>query len=173
MRQICGMFTALAVTLCPVAASAQQGSAERGPGKFLTGGTAVPLRQGVGAEVRLTIALTGERSRPADRRMHFDVNAGPTLLLGDGRIGRDALRTQSSLINLRLTPGHSTGVTLAGQPVAVHYGPLASDEERGEGEKKKGGGPSTAGWVAIGVGATVVAVVGGLYVALVTNGPTD
>lgn len=147
---------AILMAVTPVSLSAQM-ITERGPGKFETarGGA---VQQGLGAELRFTVPLGGDGSAPAGARLpRIEFNAGPTLLFGGDTVQPRSV--QGGLMNLRLTPGHSSQLRLAGQNVTTTYGPLAADDEREE-SKKGGGIGSDIAWVALVAGGVMVTLIG-------------
>lgn len=153
-----GLIASLMVA-SPVSLSAQA-ITERGPGKFelsRSGGT----QNGFGAELRLSVPLGGDSTaKPGSTLPRVELNAGPSMLFSDnvnGRAGGQLMRAQGGLVSLRLTPGHSTRLSIAGQNISSTYGPLAADEER---EEEKGGLGSDIAWVALVAGGVMVVLIG-------------
>jgi hypothetical protein len=114
---------------------------------------------GVGAVAQVAIPLGGDRTSAAPGP-RLSLRAGPSLARTGARL-RPAERSQvAPLAEFAFTPGHSTRLSLAGEPLAVRYTPQALAERRGtlpDGDRQN---ISTLGWVGIGVAAA--AIVGGL-----------
>ncbi len=115
---------------------------------------------GFGATLGATIKLDRQKGGRASEHVSLNLNAGPVIKLVDAQNGAKPRFTVGSTFTLRVAPGYSSTVMLAGQPVLTHYTRAGAAEDSGENEekeaKRKGKGPSTLGWVAIGVGSFLV-----------------
>ncbi len=69
----------------------------------------------------------------------------------------------SNVVGFAIKPGYSASATLAGQDIATRYTKLGAAEQDGDDKRRKG--PSTVGWIAIGVGAVVVVTVAAAAIA--------
>ncbi|MEK6636787.1 MAG: hypothetical protein AABY88_01760 [Pseudomonadota bacterium] len=117
------------------------------------------LQSGIGAQLGMTLKLDSERVVRDSDRVQIGFAAGPVMMVPDAKTGI-VRRAVSNVAGFSLRPGYSATLTLAGQPVTARYTVLGADEqakdEAGKPEKKDRKGPSTIGWIAIGVGAVVV-----------------
>jgi hypothetical protein len=129
------------------------------------------LQSGIGAQLGMTLKLDSKRAVRDSERVQIGFAAGPMMAVQDAKTGI-IRRGINSMAGFSLRPGHSASLTFAGQPIVSRYTILGADEEAGKPEKTKRKGPSTIGWIAIGVG---VAVVGTLAVgyAVLTDCPCD
>ncbi len=117
------------------------------------------VQSGVGAQLGMTLKLDSKRAVRESERVQIGFAAGPVMVVPDAKTG-NIRRGTSNMAGFSLRPGYSTTLTFAGQPIATRYTVLGADEqakdEAGKPEKKDRKGPSTIGWIAIGVGAVVV-----------------
>ena len=117
------------------------------------------VQSGVGAQLGMTLKLDSKRPVRDSERVQIGFAAGPVMVVPDAKTG-NIRRGTSNMVGFSLRPGYSTTLTFAGQPIATRYTVLGADEqakdEAGKPEKKDRKGPSTIGWIAIGVGAVVV-----------------
>jgi hypothetical protein len=127
------------------------------------------LQSGVGAQLAMTLKLDSKLAVRDSERLQIGFAAGPVIVLPDARTGV-VRRGISSVAGFSLRPGHSATLMLAGQPVTTRYTVLgaaeeAKDQER-KPEKKNRKGPSTVGYIAIGVGALLaIGLIGTVIVA--------
>lgn len=128
------------------------------------------VQSGVGAQLGMTLKLDSKRVVRDSERVQLGISAGPVMAVHDARTGV-IRRGGGNLAGFSLRPGHSATLTLAGQPVATRHTVLGAAEEAGE-PKKKRKGPSTIGWIAIGLGAAAVAYSTIVYIGL-TDCPCD
>lgn len=128
------------------------------------------VQSGVGVQLGMTLKLDSKRFARDSGRVQLGISAGPVMAVQDARTGV-IRRGGGNLAGFSLRPGHSATLTLAGQPVVTHYTSLGAADEAGE-PKKRRKGPSTIGWIAIGLGAAAVAYSTIVYIAL-TDCPCD
>lgn len=170
MRIIIYTATALALVCATTARAA------RDAGLSVQNYRSSSLQSGVGAQLGLTLKLDSKRVVRDSERVQIGFAAGPVLMLPDAKTGA-VRRGISSLVGFSLRPGYSAKLTFAEQSVATRYTLLgAVENEKDEAqkpEKKKRKGPSTLGWIGIGLGAAAVGVVGYYAIALASIGPTD
>ncbi len=153
MRSLTLTAAALALVWGTSAQAAQD--AELSIQNYRSGG----VQSGVGAQLGVTLKLDSKRAVRDSERVQIGFAAGPVMAVPDAKTGI-VRRGIGSMAGFSLRPGYSATLTLAGQSVATHYSVLGADEqakdEAGKPEKKDRKGPSTIGWIAIGVGAVVV-----------------
>lgn len=141
---------ALAAMLTPAVAQAAEDfrfGAEYGHRRSAT-------QSGIGAQASVAIKLDDKRVLRDRDRVRISLAAGPAVST------QDRLVSTGRALGISINPGYSTTVTLAGTSVAHFKTKLGAAEDANEkAEKKDKKGPSTLGWVGIGVG-TVVAVLG-------------
>jgi hypothetical protein len=155
---------AMAATLATVPA---QAATDMGLTLHSTGSRTV--QSGIGAQASITVQLGERRSVKRSERLKLGIAAGPVLAMRDARAIGGIRQAISGMAGLSIRPGHSAQFSLAGQPVYRHLTRLGAAEEAGDEaektEKKDGKGPSTLGWIGIGVGALVaVTLVAGAIV---------
>jgi hypothetical protein len=118
-------------------------------------------QSGVGAQLGMTLKLDSKSAVRDSERVQIGFAAGPVMMVPDAKTG-GVRRGISSMAGFSLRPGYSATLTFAGQPIATRYTVLGAAEETkdeaSKPEKKKGKGPSTVGWIAIGVGGLVLTV---------------
>jgi hypothetical protein len=128
------------------------------------------LRSGIGAQLGMTLKLDDKRAVRDSERVQIGFAAGPVMAVQDSKTGA-IRRGIGQMAGFSLRPGHSATLSLAGQPVVRHYTVLGAAEEakdeESKPEKKNRKGPSTVGYIAIGVG--VVLVVGIVASAIALN----
>jgi hypothetical protein len=127
------------------------------------------LQSGVGAQLGMTLKLDSKRVVRDSERVQIGVAAGPAMMVPDAKTGI-VRRGIGNMAGFSLRPGHSATLMLAGQPVATRYTVLGAAEEakdqESKPEKKNRKGPSTVGYIAIGVGVLlVVGVIGAVALA--------
>jgi hypothetical protein len=136
------------------------------------------LQSGVGAQLGMTLKLDNTRTVRESERVQIGFAAGPVMVVTDTKTG-NIRRGISNMAGFSLRPGYSAKLIFAGQPVATRYTVLGADEqakdEANKPEKKNRKGPSTVGWIAIGVGAVVVTTlaVGAIALADAFDCPCD
>jgi hypothetical protein len=134
------------------------------------------VQSGVGAQLGMTLKLDSKRVVRNSERVQLGFSAGPVMAVQDARTGI-IRRGGGNLAGFSLRPGHSATLTLAGQPVATRYTVLGADEqakdEANKPGKKNRKGPSTVGYVAIGIGALALGTVAAFAIAFASQGPTD
>jgi hypothetical protein len=132
------------------------------------------LQSGIGAQLGMTLKLDSKRAVRDSDRVQIGFAAGPVMMVPDAKTGI-VRRGISNMSGFSLRPGYSATLTLAGQPVATRYTVLGADEqakdEASRPEKKNRKGPSTVGYVAIGVG--VILVVGIIATAITVDNIVD
>jgi hypothetical protein len=112
-------------------------------------------RGSVGAQLGLTIKF-GNRATVRDHdRVQIGFAAGPVLSLNHRTADARSQRKIANVVGFAIRPGYSASATLVGQPVLTHRTLLGAAEDARNADGK-GGGPSTLGWIGIGLGATVV-----------------
>lgn len=120
------------------------------------------VQSGVGAQLGMTLKLDSKRAVRDSERVQIGFAAGPVMAVQDAKTGI-VRRGISNMAGFSLRPGYSATLTFAGQPVATRYTVLGAAEEAkdeaGKPEKKNRKGPSTVGYVAIGVGVVAVVLV--------------
>jgi len=109
--------------------------------------------RGVGGQASLTLRFGAKRA--ADT-LRLGLAAGPVMRF-TGASARDSRLVMNTLLGVSVNPGYSTRLSFAGADIARYTTRLGAAEDEAQGKKR--GGPSTLGWVAIGVGAVVVGVV--------------
>ncbi len=129
------------------------------------------VQSGVGAQLGMTLKLDSKRVVRDSDRAQIGFAAGPVMAVQDARTGI-VRRGIGSMAGFSLRLGYSATLTFAGQPIATRYTVLGAAEEAGKPEKKNRKGPSTVGWIAIGVGVAVVGTLAVGYAAL-TDCPCD
>jgi hypothetical protein len=153
MRSLIFTAAALALVLGTSAQAAQD--AGLSVQNYRSGG----VQSGIGAQLGMTLKLDSKRTVRNSERVQIGFAAGPVMIVPDAKTGITQ-RGINNLAGFNLRPGYSTTLTLAGQPVAKHYTVLGADEqtkdEASKPEKKNRKGPSTVGYIAIGVGAALV-----------------
>lgn len=158
---------AMAATLATVPA---QAASDIGLTLHSTGSRTV--QSGIGAQASITVQLGERRTVKPSERLKLGIAAGPVLAMRDARAIGGVRQAISGVAGLSVRPGYSAQVSLAGQPVYRHLTRLGAAEEAGEDEAKKekkdGKGPSTLGWIGIGVGAFLLV---GVAVTAITFGP--
>jgi hypothetical protein len=131
-------------------------------------------QSGVGVQLGMTLKLDDKRAVRDSDRVQIGFAAGPVMAVPDVKTG-SIRHGISNMAGFRLRPGYSATLTLAGQPVATRYTVLGADEQKkdeaSKPEKKNRKGPSTVGYIAIGVG--VVFVVGIVASAIALNNLFD
>jgi hypothetical protein len=141
---------ALAAMLTPAVAQAAEDfrfGGDTGHRRFVT-------QSGIGAQASVAIKLDNMRVVRDRDRVRISLSAGPALSTQERSV------TTGRALGININPGYTTTVTLAGTPVARFNAKLGAAEDANEKAENKGKkGPSTLGWVGIGVG-TVVAVLG-------------
>jgi hypothetical protein len=132
------------------------------------------LQSGIGAQLGMTLKLDSKRAVRDSERVQIGFAAGPVMVVPDAKTGI-VRRGISNMAGFSLRPGYSATLTLAGQPIATRYTVLGADEqakdEASRPEKKNRKGPSTVGYVAIGVG--VILVVGIIATAITVDNIVD
>ncbi len=117
-------------------------------------------KSGMGVRLGASISLGGRKRARVSDRVAFSLNAGPSVVLQNSQ--RVRIRS-TDMIGFRIKPGKSFALRAGGMPLATYYTRLGAAEQNAESgpqsEKPKKKGPSTLGWVAIGVGGAVVLVV--------------
>jgi hypothetical protein len=150
----------LALVQSPVALAAQDS------GYVATSALPVAGGHAIGAQLGLRVKFGDRKTAPAAEKIRLGIAAGPIISYRAQRSSLGYRQSQPSFAGLSLVPGRSLSLTLAGQPLATHYTALGAAEQ-GDGEGKKDRkGPSTLGWVAIGVAALVVVTVAAAAIAL-------
>jgi hypothetical protein len=118
------------------------------------------LQSGVGAQLGMTLKLDSKRVVRDSDQVQIGFAAGPVMMVPDAKTG-NIRRGISNMAGFSLRPGYSAKLTLAGQPVVTRYTVLGADEQKkdeaNKPEKKNRKGPSTVGYIAIGVGVILVA----------------
>lgn len=153
MRRL--IFAAIALAL--VSGTTAQAAQDAGLSiqNYRSGG----VQSGVGAQLGMTLKLDSKRVVRNSERVQLGFSAGPVMAVPDAKTGI-VRRGISNMAGFSLRPGYSATLTFAGQSVATHYTVLGADEQAKDDankpEKKDRKGPSTIGWIAIGVGAVVV-----------------
>ena len=116
------------------------------------------LQSGVGAQLGMTLKLDSKRAVRDSERVQIGFAAGPVMAVSDAKTGF-VRRGIGNMAGFSLRPGYSATLTLAGQPVVTRYTVLGADEEAkdeaNKPEKKNRKGPSTVGYIAIGVGVVL------------------
>jgi hypothetical protein len=136
------------------------------------------LQSGVGAQLGMTLKLDSRRVVRDSERVQIGFAAGPVMMVPDAKTG-NIRRGISNMAGFSLRPGYSAKLTLAGQPVVTRYTVLGAAEEAkdeaSKPEKKNRKGPSTVGWIAIGVGVVAVTTlaVGAIALADAFDCPCD
>jgi hypothetical protein len=136
------------------------------------------LRSGIGAQLGVALKLDSKRVVRDSERVQIGFAAGPVMMAPDAKTG-NIRRGISSVAGFSLRPGYSATLMFARQPVATRYTVLGADEQAKDDankpEKKNRKGPSTVGWIAIGVGAVVVTTlaVGAIIFADALDCPCD
>jgi hypothetical protein len=132
------------------------------------------VQSGVGAQLGVTLKLDSHRAVRDSERVQIGFAAGPVIAVPDAKTGI-VRRGISNMAGFSLRPGHSAKLMLAGQPVVARYTVLGAAEEAkdeaSKPEKKNRKGPSTVGYIAIGLG--VVFVVGIVASAIALNNLFD
>jgi hypothetical protein len=132
------------------------------------------VQSGVGAQLGLTLKLDSKRVVRDSERVQIGFTAGPVMVAADAKTG-NIRRGIGNMAGFSLRPGHSVTLTFAGQPVATRYTVLGAAEEAkdeaNKPEKKNHKGPSTLGYIAIGVG--VVLTVGIIATAITVDNIVD
>lgn len=118
---------------------------------------AATTQAGTFAGMRVRLALG--RSAPARPRVSLGV---APLLRSQAADGAAGLRFGEG-VSLGFSPGQTARLTFAGRPLG-HFAPT-----RAEIDKTNASGVSTLGWVAIGVGATALLVLGAFALCQETN----
>ncbi len=124
---------------------------------------------GVGAQASVTLKFGDRRTVRGSQRLALGIAAGPVVTVP---VRGQARQGVTNLIGFTVRPGYVSSLQLAGQPIVTHYTRLGAAEAEGqEGgeEPRRRKGPSTVGWVAIGLGVTAIAVVGVGYYLLVNG----
>jgi hypothetical protein len=128
------------------------------------------LQSGIGAQLDMTLKLDSKRAVRDSDRVQIGFAAGPVMMVPDAKTG-NIRRGISNMAGFSLRPSYSATLTLAGQPVATRYTVFGADEQKkdeaNKPEKKNRKGPSTVGYVAIGVG--VILVVGIIATAITVD----
>ena len=126
-------------------------------------------QSGVGAQLGVTLKLDSKRVVRNSERVQLGFSAGSVMAVQDARTGV-IRRGGGNLAGFSLRPGHSVTLTLAGKPVVKRYTVLGAaeeaEDETGKPEKKDRKGPSTVGWIAIGVGGLIAATLTAGVIAL-------
>jgi hypothetical protein len=127
------------------------------------------LQSGMGAQLGMTLKLDNTRTVRESERVQIGFAAGPVMVVPDAKTG-NVRRGIGNMAGFSLRPGHSATLMLAGQPVATRYTVLGAAEEakdqESKPEKKNRKGPSTVGYIAIGVGALLaIGLIGTVIVA--------
>lgn len=164
MRVMFPAVCALTAMLVSQTAMAAQDS-----GYVMTGTPPIGTGRSIGAQLGLTIKFGDGNAVPESDKVRVDLAAGPLIHY---RTVSGFKRTQPNFVSLTLNPRRTLALTLAGQPLATHVTALGAAEREDDGDKKDRKGPSTLGWVAIGVGALVVGTLVVGYAAL-TDCPCD
>jgi hypothetical protein len=132
------------------------------------------LQSGIGAQLGMKLKLDSKRVVRDSERVQIGFAAGPVMAVQDAKTG-NIRRGIGNMAGFSLRPGHSATLMLADQPVATRYTVFGAAEETkdeaGKPEKKNRKGPSTVGWIAIGVGALLVSTVA--IAAIVYDCPCD
>ena len=125
-------------------------------------------QSGVGAQIGMAIKLDRKSAVRDSERVQIGFAAGPVMAVQDRKTGA-IRRGIGNMASFSLRPGYSSTLTLAGQPVMTRYTVLgAAENEKNEAqkpEKKNRKGPSTVGYIAIGVGVLVVATLAAAAIA--------
>jgi hypothetical protein len=150
----------------------QTAMAAQDSGFIMTSAPPIATGRAVGAQVGLTVKFGNRAVTPAPSKIRLGIAAGPIISYRDRTSTAGYRRSEPGFAGLSLNPGRSLTLTLAGQPLATHYTALAAAERGEDDNKKDHKGPSTLGWVAIGVGVTLVATLAIGYASL-TNCPCD
>jgi hypothetical protein len=168
MRSLTFAFAALALVSGTTAQAAQDAGLR--VQNYRSGG----VQSGVGAQLGMTLKLDSKRVVRDSDRVQIGFAAGPVMAVPDAKTGI-VRRGVGNLAGFSLRPGYSATLTLVGQPVATRYTVLGADEqakdEASKPEKKNRKGPSTVGYIAIGVG--VVLVVGTVVSVIALNNAFD
>jgi hypothetical protein len=163
MRSLTFAFAALALVSGTTAQAAQDAGLR--VQNYRSGG----VQSGVGAQLGMTLKLDSKRVVRDSDRVQIGFAAGPVMTVPDAKTGI-VRRGISNMAGFSLRPGYSATVTLAGQPVATGYTVLGADEqakdEASKPEKKNRKGPSTVGYIAIGVGVVLAISAISLAVAI-------
>ena len=121
----------------------------------------------VGAQIGMAIKLDRKSAMRDSERLQIGFAAGPVMAVQDRKTGA-VRRGIGNMASLSLRPGYSSTLTLAGQPVMTRYTVLgAAENEKDEAqkpEKKNRKGPTTGGYIAIGVG--VILAIGAISLAI-------
>ena len=124
-------------------------------------------QSGVGAQLGLTVKLDRKSAVRDSERVQIGFAAGPVMSVQDRKTGA-IRRGIGNMASFSLRPGYSSTLTLAGQPVMTRYTVLgAAENEKDEAqkpEKKNRKGPTTGGYIAIGVG--VILAIGAISLAI-------
>ncbi len=153
-------LTLSAVALALISGTTAQAAQDAGLSvqNYRSGG----VQSGIGAQLGMTLKLDSKRAVRGSERVQIGFAAGPVMMVPDTKTGV-VRRGIGSMAGFSLRPGYSATLTLAGQSVATRYTVLGAAEEAkdeaSKPEKKKRKGPSTVGWIAIGVGAVAATVV--------------
>lgn len=154
MRTIVTGAALAAFALSPVARAASD------PGPMLPLAQRSAPRIGTGVQASISVPLGGRAEQTGPR---LSLRAGPSLT---HEAGRSRLRRTdvSPVAELALRPGHSTSLSLAGQPIARSLTASALREQAARGTAADKQPLSTLGTVGIVAGVLVVA--GGIGLAL-------
>lgn len=145
--------TTILIAAATVTAALPLAAQERPDLALANSGSAVAERgTAVMASVRIPLGAPSER-RSADQRVRFDLVAGPSIRLLDGSQLRQANVINGDGVRLSFAPGHSTQLSLNGRSLVTRYANAQVAAAEGAGN---GGGPTTAGWLAIAGGAVLV-----------------
>lgn len=153
----------VAAALLPAIALAATAQAADDPGLRLAP-PATGVHRSMAVEARISIALGG-KPRHAGKRIVLGIAAGPSLVAARAGSATGVERRVAGLVRMEFKPGRTVAFSLAGQPLLAQK--AAAHAHADEQEQKDGKGPSTLGWVAIGVGAVLVLGAGAVYIAAI------
>lgn len=158
MKQI--MFFAAITAISGVAAPSV--AAQDRPDLALAAGSSAIAERGTAVMAAVSIPLGASRSaRTVDRRVSFDLVAGPSLRLSDGQRLNPSNVINGDGVRLSFTPGHSTRLSLNGRSLVTRYATPQIAAAEGD---ESGTGLGTAGWLGI-AGGVILVGLGVTYLA--------
>jgi hypothetical protein len=114
------------------------------------------VRSGMGARATVNLRFGGKDVVRGSEKLRLGLQAGPVIQRENGRT------LHGGALSLSTAPGYDARLKLAGQDIAVYQTRLgAAEDAKEDGQNDQDGkkdkkGPSTLGWIGIGVGALVV-----------------
>jgi hypothetical protein len=158
MKQVVTLVT-LAATACSALSPAL---AQERPDLAYTAGPSAIAERGAAVMAAVRVPLGSSRVTPtADRKVRFDVVAGPSIRVFDGQQFHRAELINGDSVRFSFTPGHSTRLSLNGKSLVTHYADARIAAAEGD---ESDGGIGTLGWLGI-AGGVILVGLGVTYLA--------